>query len=457
VSVEPFLEEVRASVGPDAVVVDAGIVAGHVVDWTGRWQGRSPAVLRPATPDAVQAIVVAARRHRIALVAQGGNTGLVGGSVPHAGEVVVSLRRLDALGPVDEASGQVTAGAGVTLEQLQRHAGRCGLAFAVDLGARASATVGGMVATNAGGLHVVRYGSMREQVLGLDAVLGTGAAVSVNPAGLVKDNTGYDLAGLLCGSEGTLGIVTAARLRLVRPPRNVATALVGASSLEAALDAAAVLGRLPSILALELVLGDGLALVADHLGTDPPFDVQPAAALLVEAAADHDVTEELAEAVTGLGDAVTGAAVAIDERDRLRLWRWREAHPEAAAALGVVHKADVSIPAPQMAAFLHEVVPAVHRVLAGAPVLRYGHLGDGNIHVNVVRPADVAPSVGDAAVDAVLDLVVAHGGSVSAEHGVGVAKRRWLERQRGRDVVEAMRALKAALDPDRICNPGVML
>jgi FAD/FMN-containing dehydrogenase len=158
-----------------------------------------------------------------------------------------------------------------------------------------------------------------------------------------------------------------------------------------------------------------------------------------------------------MGSSVVDAAVAAGERDRLRLWRWREAHPEAAAALGVVHKADVTVPAPAMARFLHQVVPTVHQSLPGATVLRYGHLGDGNIHVNVVRPPDASPEAGDASIDAVLDLVVASGGSVSAEHGIGVAKRHWLERQRGPEVVAAMRALKLALDPDSILNPAVLV
>jgi FAD/FMN-containing dehydrogenase len=251
-------------------------------------------------------------------------------------------------------------------------------------------------------------------------------------------------------------VVTSARLRLVTPPRHRATALVGFESVSAALGGAATLVRLGPILALELVLGDGLAVVSEHLGTRPPLDPLPAAALLVEVGAHADPAPELAEAVGGV-DGVVGAAVAVDERDRLRLWRWREAHPEAAAAAGAVHKADVTLPAAAMAAFLDQVVPQVQRILPEATVLRYGHLGDGNIHVNVVRPPGVAPSVGDEAVDAVLGLVVDHGGSVSAEHGIGVAKRTWLERQRGTEVVRAMRAVKAALDPDRILNPAVLV
>ena len=452
----PFLAEVRGALGRDAVVTDPDVVAGATVDWTGRWQGRGCAVLRPVDVDGVVAAVRAARRHAVALVPQGGNTGLVGGSVPHAGEAVLDLRRLDRLQPVDLAARQVTAGAGVTLAALQAHAAAAGLAFAVDLGARDSATVGGMVATNAGGLHVVRHGSMRAQVLGVDAVLGNGDVVRVNPAGLLKDNTGYDLGGLLCGSEGTLGVITAARLRLVTPPAAMATALVGFASIDAAVASVAVLGRLPSLYALELVLGDGLGIVAELLHRAPPLDPPPAAAVLVEVGGDADPTSELAAAVDEL-DGVSGAAVALDDRERAGLWRWREAHPEAAAALGTVHKADVTVPLDRMTAFLEAVPGVVHGVLADAVVLSYGHLGDGNIHVNLVGAPGTTADAGSAAIDAVLELVLEAGGSVSAEHGIGVAKRGWLEQQRGPAAVAAMRAIKAALDPDGILNPGVLL
>ena len=220
-----FLTGCREALGPAHVLVDPDVTAGYATDWTGRFRGAAPAVVRPGSTAEVAEVVALARRHRVALVPQGGNTGLVGGGVPLAGEVVVSLGRLDRL-EVDGTAAQATAGAGVPLAALRAAAAAAGLAFGVDLGARDSATVGGMVATNAGGIHVLRHGAMRAQVVGVEAVLGTGAVVS-RLAGLVKDNTGYDLAQLLCGSEGTLGIVTAARLRLVAPPGQVVTALVG--------------------------------------------------------------------------------------------------------------------------------------------------------------------------------------------------------------------------------------
>ncbi len=448
-----FLDECRAQLRAAAVVTDPDRTASHVTDWTGRWHGHTPAVVRPRSTEDVRVIVQSARVHGVALVPQGGNTGLVGGSVPHAGEVVVDLRGLDHLGPIDVAARQVTVGAGVTLAAVARHAGAAGLAPGIDLASRDTATIGGMVATNAGGLHVLRYGAMRAQVLGVEAVLGTGAVVAANLGGLVKDNTGYDLPGLLCGSEGTLGIVTAVRLRLV--PRLVArvAALLGFGTVDEAVAALAVLRDLPDLHAVEVVLDRGLRLVADHLGVRPPLDPLAPCALLVELAGATEVLTQLSSALDRLGSSVTASAVADDDAGRARLWRWREAHSEAAAALGIVHKADVTLPLSVLAAFVDEVPALVEAASPGATTLLYGHLGDGNVHVNVVGPAPDD----EAALDAVLELVVARGGSVSAEHGIGVAKRAWLVRQRGAAAVDAMRAIKSALDPDGVLNPGVLL
>ncbi len=451
-SIERFLAPCRDALGPAGVVTDPELTGSHAVDWTGRWASRTPAVLRPSSTAEVARVVALARQHRVALVPQGGNTGLVGGSVPHAGEIVVDLRRLSALGPVDVAAQQVTVGAGATLAALQAHVAAADLAFGVDLGARGSATIGGMIATNAGGIHVVRHGTMRAQVVGIEAVLGSGAVVQANLSGLLKDNTGYDLPGLLCGSEGTLGFVTAARLRLVTVPPARIVAHVGFGSVAQATEALPVLRALPSLHALELVLRDGLHLVADHLGAPTPLVPTPACAVLVElAGTGPQLLDELGAALDALGS--PPSAVADDEAGMARLWRWREAHPEAAAGLGLVHKADVSLPHAALAGFIDAVGPAVEAVAPGATTLVYGHLGDGNLHVNVVGPEadDEAP------VDAVLDLVLRNGGSVSAEHGIGVAKRAWLLRQRGLEAIGAMRAIKAALDPDGICNPMVLV
>jgi FAD/FMN-containing dehydrogenase len=461
-----FLAGCRAAVGEANVLVDPDVTAPYTIDWTRRWHGATPAVVRPGSTAEVAEIVALARRHRVAVMPQGGNTGLVGGGVPLAGEVVVGMARLRSLGAVDTLAGQVTAGAGLTLAALHDHAAAAGLRFGVDIGSRDSATVGGMVATNAGGVHVVRYGPMRAQVVGVEAVLGTGAVVS-RLSGLVKDNTGYDLAQLLCGSEGTLGIVTAARLRLVPPPGEVVTAIVAVRTVAAAVEVAAALRRdLADVLALELMTGPSLRLVADQLGMPPPAapEVPPPAGpgaapdagayLLVEAAAPDDPVPPLAAALDAAGaGTILGAAVATDRADRSRLWRWREAHSEAGARLGVVHKLDVTLPTAALAAFCETVVDRVTAAWPGAILLLFGHVGDGNVHVNVVGP----PADDEAVDDVVLGLVVERGGSISAEHGIGTLKRRWLARDRSVAEVDAMRAVKHALDPDGILNPGVLL
>jgi FAD/FMN-containing dehydrogenase len=447
-----FLSGCRQAVGDAQVMVDPQVTASYVTDWTRRFTGSTPAVVRPGSTAEAAAVVASAREHGVALVPQGGNTGLVAGGVPLAGEVVVSTARLAQLGPVDQLAGQVTAGAGVTLAALAAHAAADGLAFGVDLGSRATATIGGMVATNAGGLHVVRYGAMRAQVLGVEAVLGTGQVIS-RLGGLVKDNTGYDLAQLLCGSEGTLGLVTAARLRLVAPPARLVTALVGVEAVDAAVALAAHLGRaLPDVRALELMTGPSLRLVADFLATPPPVAPAAGAYLLVELGAAADPVPALAAAIDGRAG-VVDAAVATERADRARLWRWREAHSEAGAPLGVVHKLDVTLPAAELAGFCAEVVARVEAARPGAVTLLFGHVGDGNVHVNVVGP----PADDEGVDDVVLALVVERGGSISAEHGIGRLKRRWLDRDRSPAEVAAMRAIKAALDPDGILNPGALL
>jgi FAD/FMN-containing dehydrogenase len=447
-----FVEGCRQVVGDAGVLVDPEVTASYVTDWTGRYHGSTSVVVRPGTTAEVAEVVALARRHRVALVAQGGNTGLVAGGVPLAGEVVVSLVRLTALSPVDRLAGQVTAGAGVTLADLAAHAAAAGLAFGVDVGSRDSATVGGMVATNAGGLHVVRHGAMRAQLVGVEAVLGTGQVIS-RLGGLVKDNTGYDLAQLLCGSEGTLGIVTAARLRLVTAPAHVVTAMTGMASVEAAVALAAALrAGTDGVQALELMTGPSLAVVAGYLGAPPPVAPGAGAYLLVEVGGATDPLPVLAAAIEGAAG-VLDTAVATGAADRRRLWHWRESHSEAGAPLGVVHKLDVTLPAAELAGFCAEVEARVLAARPGATLLLFGHVGDGNVHVNVVGP----PADDDEVDDVVLGLVVERGGSISAEHGIGTLKRRWLARDRSPGEVAAMAAIKRALDPDGILNPGVLL
>jgi FAD/FMN-containing dehydrogenase len=434
------------------VITDPDRCLPYCTDWTRRWVGTTPAVVRPGSAAEIVDVLAACREHNGGVVPQGGNTGLVGGSVPHDGEVIISTSRLAQLDVVDRAAMTVVAQAGVPLARVQDAARASGLAFGVDLGARDTATIGGMAATNAGGLHVVRHGTMRTQVLGIEAVLGDGTFVQ-HLAGLRKDNTGYDLAGLLCGSEGTLGVITATTLRLVAAPDEVVTALVGFDSVDAAVAAATTLVALDSLSALELALGDGLALVATLLGLDLPDAGHAAAAVLVEVAASHDPTPELAAAVDTLTGRVAEPAVARTDRDRARLWRLREGHPEAAATLGIVHKLDVTVALDAIGELVARVRSAIADAAPGATTLLYGHLGDGNMHVNVVAPELDASAVEDAVLEIVVDL----GGSISAEHGIGVAKRRWLARARSEGDIVAFRSIKRALDPAGIMNPNVLL
>ncbi|MGH2827782.1 MAG: FAD-binding oxidoreductase [Actinomycetota bacterium] len=449
-----LLDSLRAIVGDAHAFDDPERTASYSIDWTGRWSGRARAVVRPGSTGEVVEILHVCREERAAIVPQGGNTGLVGGSVPHNGEVVLSLVRLNQLSEVDAVSAQVTAGAGVTLEALQDHARSAGLDFAVDLGARSSATVGGLVATNAGGLRAWRYGSMRAQVLGVEAVLADGSVVS-RLSGLRKDNTGYDLAGLLCGSEGTLGIVTKARLALIDRIDNPIVALVGIGDLEGALAAfGALRASLDSLTAVELMLPRGIEVVCAHTGKRPPMDTTAGAYLLIECAGRRSSEDELLEALGQLD--AHDVIVALDATEQRRLWELREGHPEAINALcpapSAPHKLDVTVPLAGVADFVGRVEATVARLAPTAELMVYGHLGDGNLHVNIAGP----PSADHTIDDAVLDLVIGAGGSISAEHGIGVAKRRYLGRDRTPADVAAMRAIKRSLDPGDMLNPGVL-
>ena len=440
-----LVEQLVTAVGREHVLVDESSTAGYSVDWTGRYRGRAAAVVRPGSSAEVAAVLRACAAAGAAVVPQGGNTGLVGGGVPLAGEVVVSTRRLDALGPVDVLAGQVSVGAGAALAAVQAHAAASGLAVGVDLAARNGATIGGMAATNAGGLAVVRHGPMRASVAGIEAVLSDGAVLS-RLGGLDKDNTGYDLAGLLCGSEGTLALITAVRLRLVAVPAERTTALVGFADVASAMAALAELRRRGTVLeAAELVLGDALAVAEDHVGSPSP--VTAPAVLLIEWVPPSPAEEVLAGA-----RGVTAVAVATDGPRRAGLWRHREAVTEAVSVLGVPHKLDVALPPAALASFVDAVRARVAAVAPGSTVVVFGHAADGTLHVNVVGP----PPDDEAVDDAVLGLVVERGGSISAEHGIGTAKRRWLVRDRTPEEVAAMRAVKAALDPTGTLNPGCL-
>lgn len=390
------------------------------------------------------------------MVVQGGNTGLVGGGVPPAESggtppVVLVTTRLAGLADVTVAARQVTAGAGVTLAALIARARAAGLDFGVDLAARDSATVGGMVATNAGGIRVLRYGSMREQVTGVEAVLADGRIVSRLDAP-AKDSTGYDIGHLLAGSEGTLAVITRLRLRLVPAERQRAVAFIAVAGTADAIEVLAALqARLPGLCAAELSFAAGVELVARHLGVRPPLEGTGDAYLLVEVAGQADPLDDTL-AVLQTCPQVLDATVATSASDRAQLWALREGHTETINALGVPVKLDVSVPMTRLAELVDRLPDAVADAAPAALLLIFGHLAEANLHVNVLRADD-----SEKVTVAVLSLVAHLGGSISSEHGVGRAKAQWLGLSRSETEIEVMRSVKAAFDPLGLLNPGVLL
>jgi FAD/FMN-containing dehydrogenase len=448
---DPLVAALRRAVGEPHVLVDPDLRAAYEVDWTRRWSGTSRLVVRPGSTAEVAAVLQLCGDAGAVVVPQGGNTGLVGGGVPRGGEVVLSLRRLDTVEPVDAVGAQVVAGAGATLAAVQRAARDAGLDVGVDLAARDSATVGGMVATNAGGVRALRFGSMRAQLLGLEVVLAGGRVVS-RLGGPAKDSSGYDLPGLFAGSEGTLGVVTKVCLRLVPQLPARVTALLGVADTAAAMRLLAGIRHVPSLDAAELMYAEGVALVRSHAQLAAPLQAEWPVYLLVECAARADPTAELAAALADSAD-IGDVAVAADGRDRERLWAYRERHTEAISAAGVPHKLDVAVPLSRLAEFAESVRALVPALDPAAHCVLFGHAGDGNLHVNLLG---LDPR-GDRVDDAVLRLVADLGGSISAEHGIGVAKRAWLPLTRSAADIGAMRAIKDALDPAGLLNPGVLL
>jgi FAD/FMN-containing dehydrogenase len=437
-------------VGARHVLSDPELKSSFESDYTGRYRGSARYVVRPGDSAEVAGVMAACARQGAAVIPQGGNTGLVGGSVPRSGEVVISLRRLDQIGEVDTAVGQVTVGAGATLAALQAAARAAGEDAGLDFGARDSCTVGGVVACDAGGARALRHGTARAHVAGLEAVLADGAVIS-RLAGLSKDNAGYDLPALLVGSEGTLGIITSVRWKLTPVLAARVAALVPLGSASEAADLLAALRRAaPSLESCDFFLDDGFQLVLEHQRRQSPVHPRAPFYVLAECAARSDPTEELAEALAQAG--IDDALIADDTAGRESLWALREGHTDAISAAGIPHKLDVGVPLHQLGRFLAEV-PVAAAAAGAERVILFGHLGDGNVHVNVLGPDPDDPRVDDA----VLELVLSCGGTISAEHGVGVAKVQWLERARGADQVAAMRAIKRALDPDDLLNPGAVL
>lgn len=452
---ESVIQEFQKIVGANHALLEPELTASYSSDWTGRFKGHSPLVLRPADTLELAELVKIAASVGLSIVPQGGNTGLVGGSVPLNQEVIISTLRLDFCEPVDVLAQQVTVGAGATLTKAQLHASENDLEIGVDLAARDSCTIGGMISTNAGGINVVRYGAMRDQVLGVEAVLADGSVIS-HLEGLEKDNTGYSFPGLLAGSEGTLGIITKARLRLHPRLPERCSAMIAFRNVDDAVAATAQLRRtLPSLHAVEVIFKEAMHLVSRHIGSSIPAGPEAHAWLIVEVAASVDPTEELAYAIERLGSLVVDVAVGVDAPARSNLWQFREKITEAISTQGTPHKLDVTLGASRLAEFVNKVPDVISRVDANATPLMFGHLGDGNVHVNVLGRMGVEPDEG--VDEAVLHFVAQLGGSISAEHGIGSAKREFLHLNRSSSELTAFRAIKTALDPNGIFNPHVLL
>ncbi|GAA1915008.1 FAD-binding oxidoreductase [Nocardioides hwasunensis] len=464
-----LLDHLRAAVGDTHVLTSPDDVAAYVVDWTGVHAGRALAVVRPGSTEEVAAVVAACHEAEVAIVPQGGNTGLVGGGVPDASgsQVVLSLGRMRTVRSVDAVTGTITVDAGVVLADLHVAAEEAGRLFPMSLGSEGSCTIGGNLATNAGGTAVLRYGMTRELVLGLEVVLPDGR-VWDGLRGLRKDNTGYDLTQLFVGSEGTLGVITGAVLRLFPATPRHATAWVAVPSVDAAV---ALLGVARDragvhLSTFEIANRQALDLVLTHLpGASDPIGEPSDWYVLVElaGAATEDGLDGALEAT--LGDTVDAghvldAAIASTPAQRSALWALREGISEAQKVEGATLKHDVTLPIADLARWTSEIEPVLDTILPGVRPVTYGHVGDGNLHYNLSAPVGRDAELLAAAPDlsrAIYDSVAAANGSISAEHGLGRTKAAAGASYKSAVEVDLMRAVKKALDPDGLMNPGVLL
>lgn len=461
-----LIEKFRAIVGEKYAVTDQADIAPYTTEERDLFRGRSPLVLRPGSTAEVAAICKLAGEHRIALVPQGGNTGLVGGQTPHNGEVVVSLRRMDKIRELDTASNTMTCEAGVILQVAQQRAAEAGRLFPLSLGAEGSCTIGGNLSTNAGGTAALAYGVAREMALGLEVVLADGRVLNALSK-LKKDNTGYDLRNLFIGAEGTLGIITAATLKLFPKPQAIETAYVGLKSPAQALklleiaqgEAGSSLTsfELLADIAVDFSIRHGIN-VRDPLATKHPWYV------LMELSSPRDDARNALESILarGLEDGIVDdAVIASNLSQRQAFWKLRDEMSAAQKPEGGSIKHDISVPVAAVPAFIEQANAAVVKLLPGSRPVPFGHLGDGNIHYNVSQPvggntADFMSRWHDVN-KVVFDIVLGMGGSISAEHGIGVLKRDELPDVKDRTAIELMRSFKALLDPKGIMNPGKVL
>jgi FAD/FMN-containing dehydrogenase len=458
------LQQLMKAAGPGGFTQDQAVIAPHLREWRDRFIGATPLLLRPASTQAVARIVSICNQTRTAIVPQGGNTGLVGGQIPSPDgtQVLLSLARLNAVRATDLDAGTLTVEAGCILDDVRRHANQHDRLFPLSLASGGSATIGGLLSTNAGGTAVLAYGNMRELVLGIEAVLPDGEIWNGLRA-LRKDNTGYDLRNLLVGAEGTLGIITAAVLKLFPHPKEMLTGFLSVDSVESAL---ALLNRLQGaglfVTSFELLPERGLEFVLNHIpGTRRPVESAGPWHVLVEISLFDKAAASLArhelEATMG-ASGVRDGTLAQSEGQRNALWRLRDAMSEAQKPEGGSIKHDVSVPVSAVPAFIAEATAAVTALIPGARPVPFGHLGDGNIHFNITQPKGAETSAFLSRLpevnQLVHDIVHRHNGSISAEHGLGIAKVDEITRYKSKTEIGAMQAIKRALDPNGIMNPG---
>lgn len=461
-----LIETARARLGPRGVITDAAEIGPWLTDWRGRFHGSAAAILAPGSTDEVASVVALASETGVALVPQGGNTSMVAGATPPAdgSALILSLRRMNRLRAISAADRIAVAEAGMILGDLHGRAAEVGCRFPLTLGARGSATIGGLVATNAGGTQVLRFGTMRALVAGVEAVLPDGS-VHDGLGALKKDNRGYNLDQLLVGSEGTLGVITAAALKLVPAVAGRTVAWAGVESPGRALDLLRFLEeRTDAVEGFELIPGDALDLVLRHIpGTRSPLGGRHGWHVLIEASTEGDVAALAGLIEQALGAAleeglIADATLASSEAQAEAFWRIRDSISEAERATGASLAHDISVAVSDMPRFIVEASAEVARAFPFASASAFGHLGDGNVHFHV-RSDDAAAMAASAEriMRLVHDLVTAAGGSISAEHGIGQLKLAELERLAPPGRLQALRAIKQALDPGGIMNPGKLV
>jgi D-lactate dehydrogenase (cytochrome) len=457
----------KAIVGDKFAVTEEADVAPYVTEDRNLFHGTSPLVLRPGSTAEVAAICRLATETRTALVPQGGNTGLVGGQTPYGGEVVISMRRMDKVREVDTDSNTMTVEAGLVLQTAQQRATEVDRLFPLSLGAEGSCTIGGNLSTNAGGTAALAYGVAREMALGLEVVLADGRILN-GLSKLKKDNTGYDLRNIFIGAEGTLGIITAATLKLFPKPRAVETAFVGLKSPD---DALKLLGlsrneAAGQLTSFELIADIAVDFSVRHgIGIRDPLSGKHPWYVLMELSSSRDDARGTLEAILARGmedGIVDDAVIAANLNQRAAFWKLREEISAAQKPEGGSIKHDVSVPVALVPAFIAEASAAVVKLMPGARPVPFGHLGDGNIHYNVSQPKESSTTADFLArwhdVNAVVfDVVLRMGGSISAEHGIGQLKAADLPDVKDPVAIELMRSLKAMLDPFNIMNPGKVL